>query len=344
MANQRDVARVAGVSSATVSRYLSNAESVSSQAADAIREAIATLDYRVDPSAQALRMGKSRHIGVFTPGGGPFHWAIFSAAQAMLHDAGYFSTLYLTWGEKDEPVDPLVPLMRGRQIDGVLYLATLHTADDEALDRLMAWDRPFVVLDRPLLHSSVPQIYVDNYQAGRRAARELLDQGHREFLFLWGRQEFPSAQNRFQGFRDELRKTGIDLPLDRQLEGKFFSLTAYEETARRWAGLPPFTAVFASNDSSALGFLKAARERGADAPRDFSLVGFDDNFEFTLLYDPPLATFSQPADELGYRAARMLLTLLEGGSLESSKVALEAKFIPRASLEPSPPPIAAGNR
>lgn len=336
MANQRDVARVAGVSSATVSRFLTNATSVSPAAADAIRAAIATLDYRVDPSAQALRTGKSRHIGVFTPGGGPFHWAVYTAAQEVFHQAGYFSTLYVTWDETDETEEPLAPLMRSRQIDGSLFLPTLHPTDDKALDQLMAWGRPFVILDRPLLHTSVPQVYIDNYAAGRRAARELLDRGHRDFLFLWGRQEFSSAQNRFLGFRDELKKAGVALPLDRQIEGEFFSLISYEQTKRRWTGLPPFTGVFASNDSSALGFLKAAREHGFDAPRDFSLVGFDDNFEFTLLYDPPLATFSQPAVDMGRRAARMLLDLLDGHQPESTRVALEAQFIHRASLGTAP--------
>jgi DNA-binding LacI/PurR family transcriptional regulator len=335
MPNQRDVARAAGVSSASVSRYLTNPQSVSPMAAEAIRRAIDALGYRLDPSAQALRTGKSRHVGVLSPGGGPFHWAAYSTAQAILHEAGYYSTLYLTWGPSG-PDDPLAPVQQGRPLDGVLFFPTLHPTDGEALDWLVSWGRPVVILDRPLPHSRVPQVYFDNYAAGARAARELLDRGHREFLFLWGRQEFASAQNRFQGFRDELRKAGIALPLDRQIEGEFFSLTAYEETKRRWDRLPPFTAVFASNDSSALGFLKAARERGLVSPADFSLVGYDDNFEFTLLYDPPLATFSQPAEELGGVAARMLLDLLEGRPLVTTEVALEARFVPRASLAAVP--------
>ena len=100
--------------------------------------------------------------------------------------------------------------------------------------------------------------------------------------------------------------------------------------------LPAFTAVFASNDSSALGFLKAAREHGCESPRDFSLVGFDDNFEFTLLYDPPLSTFSQPAVELGRQGAQMLLALLNGEKLVSTSISLEAEYIARASLGPVP--------
>ena len=336
MANQRDVARIAGVSSATVSRFLTNPGSVSEKASAAIRAAIGVLDYQLDPSAQALRTGRSRHIAVLSPGGGPFHWAIFTTAQAVLHRAGYYSTLYLTQGPDEGPDGSLGTLMKGRQIDGAIHIPTLSPSDDQILDRLVSWDRPFVVLDRPLAFATVPQVYVDNYGAGRKAAREMLALGHREFLFLWGRQEFSSAQNRFLGFRDELRDAGVSLPLDRQLEADFFSLKAYEETRRRWDLLPQFTAVFASNDSSALGFLKAARERGADAPKDFSLVGFDDNFEFTLLYDPPLATFSQPAEDLGTQGARMLLTLLEGVTPEPLKVPLEAKYIPRESLGPCP--------
>ena len=109
-----------------------------------------------------------------------------------------------------------------------------------------------------------------------------------------------------------------------------------EATKRRWNTLPPFTALFASNDSSALGFLKAAREHGFESPRDFSLVGFDDNFEFTLLYDPPLATFRQPAGELGHQGAKMLRSLLGGSSLAQAQMALQAEFISRASLGPVP--------
>jgi len=336
MPNQRDVARAAGVSSATVSRFLTNPESVSRNAAESIRTAIATLDYRVDHSAQALRTGKSRHIGVLAPGGGPFHLTAYMAAQAVFHDAGYISTLYLTWDDTGKPSQPLAPFAQGRQIDGVLYFPTLHPADEEGIKQLSLGNRPFVVLDRPMPHVQLPQVYIDNYKAGCQAARAMLELGHRDFLFLWGLPEFPSAQSRFQGFRDELRKSGISLQPERQIEGEFFSLTAYEATKRRWNTLPPFTALFASNDSSALGFLKAAREHGFESPRDFSLVGFDDNFEFTLLYDPPLATFRQPAGELGHQGAKMLLSLLGGSSLAQAQMALQAEFISRASLGPVP--------
>ena len=332
MPNQRDVARAAGVSSATVSRFLNNPESVSRTAAESIRAAISALDYRVDHSAQALRTGKSRHIGVLAPGGGPFHLTAYMAAQAVFHEAGYFSTLYLTWDDTGKPSQPLAPLAQGKQIDGVLYFPTLHPTDEEGIKQLSQWAKPFVILDRPMPHSPLPQVYIDNYNAGCQAARALIENGHRDFLFLWGLPEFPSAQSRFQGFRDALQNSGISLQLERQLEGEFFSLTAYEATMRRWDTLPPFTAVFASNDSSALGFLKAAREHGSESPRDFSLVGFDDNFEFTLLYEPPLATFRQPAGELGHQGAKMLLSLLEGSSLAPTQMALQAEFIARASL------------
>lgn len=333
MPNQRDVAAQAGLSSATVSRYLANSDSVSPEAAKAIQDAIAVLDYRLDTSAQALRMGRSRHIAVLSPGGGEFHWSVFTEIQQVLHAAGYYSTLYLT--ETGGTHASLDSLIAGRQIDGVLHIATEHPSDDETIGQLTQWGRPFVVIDRPM-PSPVCQVYVDNYRAGRRAADELLERGHRQFLFLWGLRYFPSARNRFQGFYDRLREAGIELTADRQLEGGFYSLTSYAEACRRWQGLPPFTAVFASNDSSALGFLKAAREQGKKTPADFSLVGFDNVSEFSLLFDAALATFGQPTAELGRQAARMLLSMLSGKTPEPTGLALEAEFIPRDSLGPAP--------
>jgi DNA-binding LacI/PurR family transcriptional regulator len=335
MANQRDVAARAGLSSATVSRYLANPESVSPQAAQAIQGAIAELDYRLDTSAQALRMGKSRHIAVLSPGGGEFHWSVFTQIQQVLHGAGYYSTLYLTESGGGEAHASFESLSAGRQIDGVLHIATEHPSDDETIARLTEWGRPLVVIDRPL-PGPVCQVYVDNYGAGRRAARELLDRGHREFLFVWGLRHFPSARNRFLGFRDGLLEAGIELTADRQLDGGFYSLTSYSEASRRWNDLPRFTAVFASNDSSALGFLKAAREHGLRAPADFSLIGFDNVSEFSLLLDAALATFGQPTAALGRQAAQLLLSLLAGRNPEPSSVALEAEFIPRDSLGPAP--------
>ncbi len=331
MPNQRDVAAQAGLSSATVSRYLANPRSVSPEAAQAIQDAITALDYRLDTSAQALRMGRSRHIAVLSPGGGEFHWSVFTEIQQVLHRAGYYSTLYLTESGSGETHASLESLIAGRQIDGVLHIATEHPSDDETIAQLTAWGRPFVIIDRPM-PGSVCQVYVDNYQAGRRAARELLERGHRQFLFVWGLRHFPSARHRFLGFRDQLRDAGIELTPERQLEGGFYSLTSYAEAQRRWSTLPPFTAVFASNDSSALGFLKTAREHGLKTPHDFSLVGFDNVSEFSLLFDAALATFGQPTAELGRQAALMLLSLLSGQPPEPASVALEAEFIPRESL------------
>jgi DNA-binding LacI/PurR family transcriptional regulator len=226
----------------------------------------------------------------------------------------------------------VLPILRGKQIDGAIFLPLCTPADDLTLEQLQDWGRPFVVLDRPVPNPHIPQVFIDNYQAGRRAAREFLRRGHREFLFIWGLQDFSSAKERFSGFRDELRAENIDLPFSRQIEGDFVSSVCYRNTCEAWSRLPRFSAVFGSNDSSAHGFLKAAREQGLDCPRDFSIIGFDEDPELSLLLDPPLASFAQPAVDLGRTGARLLLELMAGEASTESRIVLEASFDDRRSL------------
>ena len=335
MANQRDVARLAGVSSATVSRYLNNPGLVSEKIAVAIRSSIKTLDYHVDLSAQTLKTGKSRQIGVLMPGIGSYHWAIYLGLQEVFDIEGYSCAMFYPQNlhaREHLQQKTILPIMRGKQIDGAIFMPQSTYADDQTLEQLQDWGRPFVVLDRPVPNQRIPQVYVNNYEAGRRAAREFLDHGHREFIFIWGLQDFSSAKERFNGFRDELRGANIDLPFNRQLEGDFVSSICYRNTSEAWDRLPPFTAVFGSNDSSAYGFLKAAREHGVDCPRDFSMIGFDADADLSLLLDPPLASFSQPGAELGTIGARLLLDLISGKEAPQTNITLEAQFVQRGSL------------
>lgn len=335
MANQRDVARHAGVSSATVSRYLNNPVQVSDRVAKAIDSAIATLDYHVDFSAQTLKTGKSRQIGVIMPGIGAYHWTIYQGLQETCNREGYSCTIFYPQNHQAKARNHdrgILPIMRGKQIDGAIYLPLCTAADDQTIEQLQGWGRPFVVLDRPLGNQNISQVYTNNYEAGRYAAREFLSRGHREFIFIWGLQDFSSSRERFNGFRDELSLKRIELPSERQIAGEFVSSICYRNACEAWHRLPPFTAVFGSNDSSAYGFLKAAREHGVDCPKDFSLIGFDDDPDLSLLLTPPLASFAQPAEKLGHTGARLLLDHIAGKESTPLQIGLEAKFIERGSL------------
>jgi DNA-binding LacI/PurR family transcriptional regulator len=233
--NQRDVASKAQVSSATVSRYLSNPSSVSQDAAAKIQAAIDELGYEVDYSAQCLKTGKYNHIGIIAPGIGPFYWEAFSWIQWQLNENGYFSTLFFT---RDVNTlshsyrDKIPPFLKKRQLDGAIFFPLLSREDDAILENLLAWGRPFVIADRLVPNSDIFQVSMDNYAGGRRAAEAFLEAGHRDFLFIWGRHDSPAAAERFQGFRDRLDDAGIELGPERQLNGRA-SCSRWKNSGRR---------------------------------------------------------------------------------------------------------------
>lgn len=339
MPNQRDVANHANLSSATVSRYLSDPASVSPAAAERIQAAIDELGYHVDYSAQCLKTGKYNHIGILAPGIGPFYWEVFSWIQWRLNEEGYFSTLFFTRDVNtlDHSYGDMVPpFLKKRQLDGVVFFPLLSREDDAILDNLAAWGHPFVVADRCVDDPGLFQACMDNEGSGRRAAEELLARGHRDFLFLWGRRDSSAAVERHRGFRDRLAEAGIDLGPERELDGEFNAEVSYTLARGRMGSLPPFSAVFASNDSMAIGFMRAAREAGLSCPRDYSIVGFDDNLEFAPFTDPPLSSFRQPVQDFGVAAASLILALVRGEDPGQRRLVFAPRFVPRDSIGPAP--------
>jgi len=340
MPNQRDVAKLAEVSSATVSRYLSEPESVSPQAAAKIQAAIEALGYHLNYSAQVLKTGRFNHIGILAPGIGPFYWEVFSWIQWQLNEEGYFSTLFFT---RDVNTlthsyrDRIPPFLQKRQLDGVIFFPLLSREDDGILESLEAWGRPFVVADRSVPNASTYQVCVDNYSGGRRAAEAFLARGHRDFLFVWGRHDSPSAAERFQGFRERLETEGVELGPDRQLNGEFSAEGTYRVARGALPNLPAFTAVFASNDASAIGFMHAASEAGLSCPEDYSIIGYDNNLEFAPFTSPPLASFRQPVQDFGTCTASLILSLVREESPPTRRHLFSPDFVERASLgDPSP--------
>ena len=339
MSTQRDVATHANVSSASVSRFLGNPASVSPETAQRIQVAIDKLDYKVDYSAQCLKTGRYNHIGILAPGIGPFYWEMFFSIQAHLGDLGYFSTLFFTRDVESNAHsyrNMVPPFLKKKQLDAIIFFPTLSPEDDALLDQLKAWNKPFLLLDRPLQPDLFAQMYFDNYQAGHQAALAFLELGHREFLFIRGVADSPATLDRFNGFSDCLAERGINLDASRQLNGEFSSVVTYDVSAKAFPTLPAFTAVFASNDSSAGGFMRAAREHGMHCPEDYSIIGFDDNPEFAPFLMPPLASFKQPVMECGKQAAEKIVQLINQESEPIDRRVFQPVFHPRESLSVAP--------
>ncbi len=339
MPTQRDVARAAGVSSATVSRFLADSRSLRSETAEKVRAAVELLGYQVDYSAQCLKTGIYNHIGILAPGIGPFYWEVYTWLQYHLNAAGYFCTIFFTRDVADLSHSfrtEVPPFLRKRQLDGLVFFPLLCAEDDALLLLLRDWGKPVVVVDRPLDEGAQPQAFIDNYSGGWAAADALVSAGHRRFLHVAGTADSPAAADRSRGFADRLAEAGLPWDGDRIIAGDFAAAATYRAARAYLESAPPFTAVFAANDSSALGFMRAASERGLLCPRDYSIVGFDDNVEYTPFMAPALSTFSQPLRELGAAAADILLRLIAGETVAERRRSFVPRYVARESVAAPP--------
>ncbi len=334
MPNQRDVAILAGVSSASVSRFLKNPCLVSPDTAKNIREAIESSGYRLDYFARSLKTGRSHHVGILLPGIGPFYWEVLQVIQDQLTRAGYFNTTFYT-RDIDSSIhssrDMLKKFLSNNMIEGVIFFPLDTPEDIEIMRELRRFHEHIVVVDRGMDDKTLNQIFIDNKEAGRNAAQAFLDEGHSKLLYLHGKENSYAAQMRRQGFVERLQEVGISLEENRIIHGDYTATTAYTLAKEGFSRLPDFTGVFAVSDASAIGFLCAARECGLDCPKDFSLIGFDNNKEFTPYTKPSLTTFQQPLGTMGILAAKRLISQIDGHG-DTGMIMLQAHFIRRESL------------
>ena len=329
MPTQRDVAREAGVSSATVSRYLNNPEILSPEIAIKVKDAIDKLGYRLDFYAQSLKTGKYYRIGIISASIGAFYMEMLRYIEDYLSEFGYF--VNVSFSRYHETTSrKTVDFIRNKQADGFIIFPRLLDEDDEIIDNLINFNEKFVVIDRYLNNDKIYQVRIDNYKAGRFAAEVLLDKGHKEFLFVWGHTDILSSHERFDGFCDKLKESGIELSSDRQINGEFDADFTYNIIIEKFESLPAFTAVFCSNDLSASGFIKACNNLGKKVGTDYSIIGFDDDIHSRYM-TPSLSTFRQPLQEMGEKAAEILIDLIEDRPVNERIVSYDAEFIQRES-------------
>jgi LacI family transcriptional regulator len=329
-----DVARLARVSTATVSRALTLPHKVKPPTLARVRRAAQALGYVAHGAARALASRRTRTVGVVIP---TLANAIFAsttqALQKTLDEAGF--TLLLASHEFDPEVEARVTrALIERGIDGLVLLGTTH---HPSIFRMLEAHRlPYVLtwaLDPDGTH---PCIGFDNRAAAIRVTDYLLDMGHREFAMIAGiTANNERARERLEGVRDALAARGGRLPAEQVVE-KPFTLSAGREGLHEvMEGDPRPTAVICGNDVLALGAIAACNARGIAVPQQVSITGFDD-MEIASLVSPGLTTVRFPTTELGVYAANHLLMRLAGGEVQT-RHELPVELVVRGTSAPPPP-------
>lgn len=328
-----DVARLAGVSTATVSRALSTPNKVSPEMLRRVEEAVRLSGYVLHGAARALRSRRSRTVGAVVP---TLDNAIFAnathALQKTLEENGY--TLLVASHEFDLEGEVRVvrPLLE-RGIDGLVLVGLDH--EPALFDLLESFRLPYVLtwaLDPEGRH---PCVGFRNRDAAARVAAYLLDMGHRRFGMIAGlTARNDRARERVIGVRETLASRGIVLDPEHVLERPYTFGDGRGALAALMRLNPPPTAVICGNDVLAIGAMTEARAQGIAVPRELSITGFDD-LEISSLIEPALTTVRVPTRELGQLAAQHLLARLAGQEVERLRE-VSVELIVRASTAPPP--------
>src|SRR5439155_18047203 len=304
-----DVARLAGVSTATVSRALNGTGQISAATRAAIDDAIERLGYRPNTIARSLVKRTTQTVAVMVPDiADPFYPALVKAIQALADEQSY--TILLCTSEGDpEREENYLDLLRAKQVDGALVDGLVLPR--ARLAHFVEEGFPMVSLDRDIDFPSIPLVQVNNRLGAQLATEHLVRLGHRRIAHLTGRAQLRISAERQGGYEAELERLGVPVDPELVVAGDFTEEGGYRATRDLLARGTVFTALFAANDVSALGSLRALSEHGRRVPQDVSVVGFDDLWLAAYL-TPPLTTIRQPLTDIGRKATELLIDMLRG--------------------------------
>jgi LacI family transcriptional regulator len=328
----REVADLAGVSTATVSRVINGRAEVSERARDAVLRVVREYGYSTNRNARGLSGGRTGLVGVTTPVVHHSYFAvILDGAGEALYEQDMRMVLCPTHHEHEREASLLERLMQGTT-DGALLILPEESPDE--LAALHEHGYRFVIAD-PLKHldERVPTVSAAHSMGASEAVEHLLSLGHRRIAAITGPRGWIATEERLRGYRGALAAAGVMPDPDLVVESNFLAEGGIE-AALSLLDLPdPPTAVFAFNDMLAIGVLQAARLRGMHTPDDLSVVGFDDTFEASIV-TPTLTTVRQPLAEMGRMAVNLLVRQLQNQRIEALHVQLETKLVVRESTGP----------
>lgn len=332
----KDVAREAGVSTATVSYVIHGKESLSEDTIRRVNDAIQRLHYVPHLSARSLASNRSHFLGVVIPQtepnrplmfDNPFYSEFLSGVEYTARSNGYH--VIISGEDMDESY---LEICKKRNLDGVVVLGMYP---DEFYYTLKEANISIVLVDSYCQDGYFHSVQIDDEHGGYIAAKYLIDKGHRYIALLTGNIEKDGvSRRRYLGYRRALNEAGIPFSGDDVFQGPVeyaFGMEMAEPIMKK----DSYTAVFASADIVAIGLAKALKAKGVRIPEDISLMGFDD-LSITKLIDTPLTTVKQGIYQKGEAAVNMLIECIEKKETKRQEITLPIHILERASVKDLP--------
>lgn len=334
MVNIKQVAELANVSVATVSRVINESGYVSPELRERVLRAMHELNYQPNAPARSLRRQETRTVGVLVPQlDHPFFSALSYAIEKTLSANDYYTFMCSAEESRDQE-SRYIKMMLRQRVDGIILVPTSHSK--ESVELALEQDIPVVIADRDLpdLQLPVNRVLVDNFQGGYMGVRHLLELGHRCIGVVGSPPHSEPIGKRIQGALQALADWGIAPDPALVITGDHQQFEMGYLGARQLLQQEPRpTAIFALTDVMAIGAMHAAYEYGMALPDDLSVVGFDD-IPLASYVVPALTTIAQPIYVMGETAAHILLHHMLNDEQPVETIRLEARLVVRKSTTP----------
>lgn len=328
MATMKDIARIAKVSTSTVSHVINNTRYVSDEIREKIMKVVNELNYTPSAVARSLKVKETKTLGMLvTATSNPFFAEVVSGVEQYCNQHHYNLIISSIDGNEQRLQQNIQTLIQ-KQVDGLLlmYSDTRH-----AMVEQLNLNLPIVVMDWWPTELNADKIYENSEFGAYLATKTLIEQGHKNIAIITGKLDKSLAHNRLLGYQKALQDAHLPINPDWIIESHFDFEGGVEGMKKLLQITPRPTAVFACSDTIAVGVYQVTWQQGLRIPQDISVIGYD-NIMLAQYLTPPLTTIHQPKAELGKLAVETLLERIKSPDLEYKTTMLQPQLIWRASV------------
>jgi LacI family transcriptional regulator len=319
----KDIAKVAGVSYATVSRALSNHPDVNDETRDKIKKIAKEMKYTPDPSARGLKGKNTNTIALVVPDiSNPFFSELTLGVESYANENGYSVFLCNTnWDYNREKT--YIDILIAKRVDGIIISPVLENALHHTKLRI-----PLVYITEGPKYDDIYYVGIDNKMGAILGVEYLIKLGHKDIVYVGGAEKTSANRERFEGFKETMEKYGLKVNANHHTSNSFSRESGYKVAMEILIKDKIPTAVFAVNDIVALGVIQAIEEFGLNVPSDISVIGFDD-ISFSSMHRIKLTTISQPKLEIGKMSTEILIDLLNNKDVAEKNKILKPNLVIR---------------
>lgn len=327
-ATMKDIADYLDISITTVSHAINGTRLVSVELKEEIFKAIDKFGYKPNILARSLRMNKSFSIGLIVPQiSNPFNAEVAHGVEKIAFNNNY-NVILCSSERKLKKEMQYTDLLYNKQVDGIIFVGSWVGDQVQHIKEIQDKGMPVVLIDRSERDLEIDVVSADNEYGGYLATRHLIELGHKRIACIKGSPKATLNAKRPVGYKKAMKEAGIDDPIIKT--SNFLFDGGYKVTKKLLQSKKPPTAIFACNDLMAIGVISAAYEMKRKIPEDISVVGFD-NIGMSSYSTPSLTTIDYKIDEMGKKAAKILLNRISDNKIEYKHEYVEPKLVVRGT-------------